>query len=150
MSTLEDIFMCDLGFNLWIAEICQAIAPHCFETVAPGGKLAHRPIPQYDEPSDTPAPHPSFQAGVIDGSPFKQVTLVGSNLYEAWNRLWFTRNLEKPCPQSSTWTPFQPRGMYFTTELQHILGIPVLSWPSPFARSMFCSSFHSNGGLDCS
>jgi len=103
--------MCDLGFDSWIAKICLAIALHCFETVAPGGKLDRRPMPQYDGPTD--APPPSIQAGVFDdGGPFKQVILVGPNLYEAWNRLSFTRNLENTCPQSSTWTPSQPGGLY--------------------------------------
>ena len=103
--------MCALDFHSWIAEICQAIALHCFKTVAPDGK--RKPIPQHDGPSDTPAPQRSFQAGVTDdGGPFKQITLVGPNLYEAWNRLSFTRNLENECPQSPTWTPSQPGGMY--------------------------------------
>ena len=68
-------------------------------------------MPQYDGPPDTPLP--SIQAGVIDdGGPLKQVTLVGPNLYEAWNRLSFTRNLENTCLQPSTWTPSQPGGLY--------------------------------------
>jgi hypothetical protein len=56
---------------------------------------------------------PLSQAGVVDdGGPFKQVTLVGPNLFEAWNQLSFTRNLENMCRQSSTWTPSQPGGLY--------------------------------------
>jgi len=108
---LSDIFMCDLSFGSWIAKIRLAIALHCFETVAPGGKLAQRLMPQYDGPPDTPPP--SIQAGVLDdGGTFKQVILVSPNLYEAWNRLSFTRNLENTCPQSSTWTLSQPGGLY--------------------------------------
>ncbi|KAN0074133.1 hypothetical protein V8E54_008070 [Elaphomyces granulatus] len=75
---LSDIFMRDLCYNEWIADICEAIAFHCFDTVAPGGKLA-----QYDGPSDDVGPsdntNPSdtlFQASAIDdGGPFKQIAL---------------------------------------------------------------------------
>jgi hypothetical protein len=56
---------------------------------------------------------PLSQAGVVDdGGPFKQVTLIGPDLFEAWNRLSFTRNLENVSPQSSTWTPSNPGGLY--------------------------------------
>jgi hypothetical protein len=109
-SSLSDIFLRELGFNVWIANICEAIALHCYEAVAPGDKLICPLIPQYDGPVDTP-----LQAGIIsdDGlGPFKQVTLVGPNLYEAWNRDPFTRNLENVCTQSSDWTPSQPGGLY--------------------------------------
>ena len=40
--------ICALALNgVHRTEICEAIAFHCFDTVAPGGELAHR-LPQYD------------------------------------------------------------------------------------------------------
>jgi hypothetical protein len=109
-SNLSDIFICCLDFDSWIADICQAIALYCFKTISPGRKHTHKAIPQCDGPSDM---EPLFQAGVVDdGGPFKQVTLVGPNLFEAWNRLSFTRNLENMCHQSSTWAPSQPGCLY--------------------------------------
>jgi hypothetical protein len=107
---LSDSFICCLDFDSWITDICQAIALYCFKTITPGRKHTHRAIPQYDGPSDM---EPLSQVGVVDdGGPFKQVTLVGPNLFEAWNRLSFTRNLENMSRRSSTWTPSQPGGLY--------------------------------------
>jgi hypothetical protein len=107
---LSDSFICCLDFHSWITDICQAIALYCFKTITPGRKHTHRAIPQYDGPSDM---EPLSQAGVVDdGGPFKQVTLIGPDLFEAWNRLSFTRNLENVSPQSSTWTPSNPGGLY--------------------------------------
>ncbi|KAN0068277.1 hypothetical protein V8E54_013473 [Elaphomyces granulatus] len=105
-------------YNEWIAEICEAIAFHCFNTVAPRGKLAHR-LPQYNGPSDDVGPsdntNPSdtlSQASAVDdGGPFKQITLVGPNLSEAWDRNPFTRDPENICP-SLNWSPSQPGGFY--------------------------------------
>ncbi|KAN0080446.1 hypothetical protein V8E54_003650 [Elaphomyces granulatus] len=100
---LSDVFIHDLKFNEWIAEMCHAIALRCFETVSPG----NHPMPQFDGTPDMPPP----QAGVIDDGLFTQVTLVGPNLTEAWNRLPFTRELEDAC-HPPNWSPAQPGGMY--------------------------------------
>lgn len=104
--SLSDVFIHDLKFNEWIGEMCQAIALRCFETVSPGRKPYH-PMPQFDGIPDMPPP----QAGVIDDGLFTQVTLVGPNLTEAWNRLPFTRELEDAC-HPPNWSPAQPGGMY--------------------------------------
>jgi hypothetical protein len=119
---LSDTFICWLDFESWVAEIGWTIALYCFETTTPGRKHTHRAIPQYDGPSDM---EPLPQAGVVDdGGPFKQVTLVGLNLSEAWNRLSFTRDLENMSRQSSTWTPSQPGGLYVYHGTAEHISIP--------------------------
>jgi hypothetical protein len=106
--------------------MCMAIALDCFET--PHRK--HQPISQYDGASDdAPSNAPLYEAGITDdGGPFKQITLVGPNLLEAWNRLSFTRNLESSCLQSSTWTPSQPGGSYvYHGTAEHLAQPPFIS-----------------------
>ncbi|OXV12200.1 hypothetical protein Egran_00039, partial [Elaphomyces granulatus] len=105
--SVADSFIRELAFNTWIGDICKAIALNCFNNMVPDTKPSR--ILQLDGPIDDPQ---LCQAGVQDGGPFRQVTLVGPDLLTAWNRLPFTRNLEQECPQTRSWTPSDHGGLY--------------------------------------
>ncbi|KYK55787.1 hypothetical protein DCS_07751 [Drechmeria coniospora] len=109
---LSEVFIQQQDIYDLIQGVCSSIAHHSWDAAFGAPPLRRRgPIPaaisQLVGSDHASSARP--QAGVDDdGGPFKQVTIVGKGIIDAWQRLPFTQQLETDCPQNSTWTPSQP------------------------------------------
>ncbi|KAN0087216.1 hypothetical protein V8E54_000904 [Elaphomyces granulatus] len=104
------------AFNLEYIKGFAARSLNCFNNMVPDTKPP-RILQLYSQTDDPQL----CQAGIRDGGPFRQVTLVGPDLPTAWNRLPFTRNLEQECPQTRSWTPSDHGGLYvYHGTLEHL------------------------------